>query len=67
MSNWQPIFKTESLHKAEIIKAVLLDSEIEAVVINKKDSSYHFGDIEITVEKDNVIRALKIIGDINFA
>lgn len=66
MSNWQPIFKTNSLHQAEIVKSVLLDSEIEAVLVNKRDSSYHIGEIEVTVGKSNVIRALKIIGDLDF-
>ncbi|WP_339606851.1 DUF2007 domain-containing protein [uncultured Roseivirga sp.] len=53
-------------HPAEIVKAVLLDNDIEAVLLNQKDSSYHFGSMEVKVEQSNVIKALKIIGDLNF-
>ncbi|WP_339693953.1 DUF2007 domain-containing protein [uncultured Roseivirga sp.] len=66
MSNWNSVFKTNMQHQAEIVKAVLLDNDIEAVLLNQKDSSYHFGSMEVKVEQSNVIKALKIIGDLNF-
>lgn len=67
MSNWNSVFKTNIQHQAEIVKAILLDSEIDAVLLNQKDSSYHFGNIEVKVEQSNVIKALKIIGDLDFS
>jgi hypothetical protein len=67
MSNWQSVFKTSIAHQAEIVKAVLNESEIEAIILNQKDSSYHFGSIEVKVENDNAMQALKIIGDLEFA
>jgi len=67
MSNWQTVFKTTTPHQAEIIKAVLEDLDIQSVIVNKKDSSYLFGQIELRVESENVIKTLKIIEeDINF-
>tara|TARA_R110000796_G_scaffold96719_1_gene202626 strand:- start:8494 stop:8694 length:201 start_codon:yes stop_codon:yes gene_type:complete len=66
VSNWNSVFKTNMQHQAEIVKAVLLDNDIEAVLLNQKDSSYHFGSMEVKVEQSNVIKALKIIGDLNF-
>jgi len=67
VSNWNSVFKTNIQHQAEIVKAILLDSEIDAVLLNQKDSSYHFGNIEVKVEQSNVIKALKIIGDLDFS
>lgn len=67
MSNWQTIFKTTIAHQAEIVKAVLQDLDIQSVIVNKKDSSYLFGQIELRVESENVMKSLKIIEeDINF-
>ncbi len=67
MSSWQTIFKTTNAHQAEIVKAVLQDLDIQSVIVNKKDSSYLFGQIELRVENENVIKSLKIIEeDINF-
>ncbi|MFT6053307.1 MAG: hypothetical protein ACJAS3_000009 [Roseivirga sp.] len=67
MSNWQSVFKTSIAHQAEIVKAVLNESEIEAIILNQQDSSYHFGSIEVKVENHNAMQALKIIGDLEFA
>ncbi|WP_323755222.1 putative signal transducing protein [Roseivirga sp.] len=67
MSNWNSVFKTSMQHQAEIVKDVLLDNNIEAVLLNQKDSSYHFGSMEVKVEQSNVIKALKIIGDLDFS
>ncbi len=40
---------------------MLADHEIAAFIINKQDSTYKFGDIEIYTYRDNVIRAKKLI------
>ncbi len=67
MSKFQTVFKTSLPHQAEIVKAVLADNDIPAVIINKKDSSYHIGLIEVNVNSDDVIQALRIVEDeINF-
>ncbi len=66
--NWHKVFSTDQMHKAEIVKAVLIDHQMNPVLINKKDSSYqNFGEIEIHVTAENILRARKIIeNDINF-
>ncbi|QNL20397.1 hypothetical protein HZR84_08360 [Hyphobacterium sp. CCMP332] len=61
MKNWQVVFKSDNSHRAEIVRAILDEKELNPVLINKKDSNYHFGLFEICVAPDNVIRALKII------
>ncbi len=60
--NWETIYSTDQLYLAELAKQMLHDNGIEAVVVNKRDSTYNtFGDIEVYVKRDNVIRALKLI------
>ncbi|MFC2186602.1 hypothetical protein [Peijinzhouia sedimentorum] len=52
------------LHRAEIVKAVLEDSGLMPVVVNKQDSLYNnFGNYEVLVKTDEVLKAMKIITD----
>jgi hypothetical protein len=48
---------------AELKKAILEASGIPSIIINKSDSSYHFGDVELYVKRDDVIRAKMILDD----
>lgn len=68
MDDWQPVFKDDREHRAEIVKAVLHDMGMNPVIVNKKVSQYGFGNFEIFVAPDHVMRAIKTIKeDINFA
>lgn len=67
MIDWQPVYETDSSYRAEIVRARLNDLGIEAVILNKKDSNYHFGFFEIMVQPDFVMKALQAIErDIKF-
>lgn len=67
MTKWQKIFTDELLYRAEIVKAVLDDHQIESIIISKKDTSYHFGAHELLVLPDDVLQAIRIIKEkINF-
>lgn len=48
-------------HKVEIVQAVLKDAGIESVIMNKKDSAYLFGELELYVQADDVLKAKQII------
>jgi hypothetical protein len=64
MSNWQRVYDTEIEFRASIVKDILIDSGLNPVVIKKKDRSYNdFGGFEVRVAPEEVIMALKIIGD----
>lgn len=67
MDKWQKVYESGVMHQAEIVKSVLMDMDLPAIVVNKKDSNYHFGQFEVYVSRDNVIKALKVINeDIRF-
>lgn len=59
--NWQKIYSSSFEHKLEIVKAVLEDEGINSVIVNKKDSAYLFGELELYVQNDHVMRARRII------
>jgi len=61
-SNWEVVFSTNQLYKAEIIKGMLEEEGIQAVIINKQDSSYiAFGEIELYVPREEVLNAKQIM------
>lgn len=61
-NNWEKIYGSLFLYQVEVLKSVLLDHNIPAVVINKRDSAYlSFGEIELYTQRDYVVKALQII------
>lgn len=54
---WEKILVTSNEIKIEIARQILDDMDIEAIILNKKDSSYQFGDIEIYVKRDDILNA----------
>ncbi len=61
--NWVVIYSTSRLYEAEIIKSMMADQNIECVVMNKQDSTYLFGDIEIYVPTNEALKAKQLILD----
>lgn len=60
--SWECIYTTNLQYQAEILKDLLLEEEIPAVVINKKDSSYlAFGDIEVFVHREDILKSKLIV------
>ncbi|MGZ5282943.1 MAG: CPBP family glutamic-type intramembrane protease [Bacteroidia bacterium] len=58
---WAKVFSTHSIYEAEIIAGNLESEGIHAVVVNKKDSSYGFGEAEVHVHDEDEPRALQLI------
>ena len=62
MDNWQPVFQDGSPVRAEIVKAILGENEILAVVLNKQESVYKLhGAYQVMVLKNEFLRALNIV------
>ena len=59
--NWVCIYSSKLIHKVEIVKAIFADNNINSVVVNKQDSAYLFGEIELHVHPDDVILAIQLI------
>lgn len=62
MDNWIKVFETEKQIRAEIVKGVLEENEIKAVVLNKKETVYQiFGTYQVLVLKEDLLLATNII------
>lgn len=60
--NWSLIFSTDKPFQAETIKQMLSSNGIEAVVLNKRDSSYpSIGEAEVYVTPEDEPQAKKLI------
>ncbi|SKC04207.1 Putative signal transducing protein [Sphingobacterium nematocida] len=58
---WKKITVYNSAIEAEIVKQMLEENDIPSVTMNKQDSSYLFGKIELYVHEDLEEQALRLI------
>jgi len=61
---WVKVFESVDELKIELARQLLEVIEIDSVVINKMDRTYRFGDIELYVHRDNVIRAKQALKEL---
>lgn len=62
MEGWVLVHSFNDVFTAEIARQVLLNSDIEGVVVNKRDSSYvTLGNVELYVEPANVAIANELL------
>ncbi|OFX81485.1 MAG: hypothetical protein A2X12_00940 [Bacteroidetes bacterium GWE2_29_8] len=59
--DWIKVYETNKLTNAEMMKIILGDNGVNSVIINKQDSSYGFGYIELFVDLKDKDIALQII------
>ena len=60
--NWISVYTTEHAWQAEIAKQILSENGIEAVVINKRDSSLlSFGEIKVYVSQEDSERSKELL------
>lgn len=55
------IYSTAQPYTAELVRQMLVDKNIGAFLVNKQDSTYKFGEVELYVNRDDVIRAKMLI------
>ena len=64
MAEWQKVFETESAVRSEIVKGVLEENGITAIILNKKESVYQIhGNYEVMVSSSETIQAINIINN----
>lgn len=62
MKNWTKVFEDQNQIRVEIVKGVLEDKGVAAVVLNKKESIYQVtGAYEVLVPTDQALYALQLI------
>lgn len=58
---WVNIYSTSEEYLANIARDILYENGIASVLINKKDTTYLFGELELYVERDDAIMAKYIL------
>jgi hypothetical protein len=59
---WELLYTSDKSYRVEILKSLLEEAEIDAVVLNQQDSSYiFFGEIELYVRRTDVLIARQIL------
>lgn len=62
MAEWQKVFETGAAVRAEIVKGVLEENGITAIILNKKESVYQIhGSYQVMVSSGETIAAINII------
>ncbi|MCE7056924.1 DUF2007 domain-containing protein [Algoriphagus sp. AGSA1] len=62
MENWNKVFESAMQVRAEIVKGILEEHQIQAVVLNKKETVYQiFGNFEVHVQQEDMMRATNIV------
>ncbi|MDZ7775579.1 MAG: DUF2007 domain-containing protein [Bacteroidales bacterium] len=59
--NWTKVYTSPQEFQVELLKGLLKENDIESVSLNKQDSAYHIGTIELYVPVKDAFRAKQII------
>ncbi len=60
-AGWVKIYTSADFFKSELVRQVLIDHEMEAIIINKQGFPYRIGEIEVYIHEDDFQKALEII------
>lgn len=58
---WVKIYSSSDFFKSEIVRQVLIDHEIDAVILDKQGFPYKLGDVEVYIHEANFQMAIEII------
>jgi len=65
-ANLVHIFSSGQAYQVEMVRQMLTDHNIQSFLVNKQDSAYKFGEVELYVDRDEVIRAKKLIQEFDY-
>ncbi len=60
-AGWVKIYTSADFFKSELVRQVLIDHEIEAIIIDKQGFPYRIGEVEVYLHEDEFQKALEII------
>ena len=60
-NGWINILTSTNHFQAQIIEGLLIQNRIPVIIMNKKDSSYLFGNIELYVKENDAKNAKRLI------
>jgi len=60
-AGWIKIYASTDFFKSELVRQVLIDHAIEAILINKQGFPYQIGEAEVYIHEKNSLEAQSII------
>ncbi len=61
-SSWKVVFTDTFLPKVELVKALLAEHDVPAIVLNQQDTAHRtFGEIMLLVHRENFLKAIHLI------
>lgn len=61
--DWALFYTSNKMYEIEILKGLLLENNIESYMMNKQDSLYLLGEIELYVPFDDILKAKIILSE----
>lgn len=58
---WIKIFTSSDFYRSEIVKQVLIEHDIDAVLLNKQLSGYNIGAVEVYIHQEDFSKAVEIM------
>ena len=59
--DWVKIYTSHDFFKSEIVRQILIDNEMEAVIIDKQGFPYQLGEVEVYIHQDHFQQAIELI------
>lgn len=59
--DWVCVYSTDKAYHAEVLKSFLEENGIQSIIMNKQDSVYLFGEIELFVSTEDTFLAKQLI------
>lgn len=59
--SWAKVYSSEGSFNAELVKQLLGENDIDAVIMNKKGYPYNIGEVEVYVKRESFTRSLELI------
>lgn len=61
-TDWVLLYSSNRAYETEILKGILEEEDIPAIIVNKQDSAYVvIGDIEVYVPRQDMLKATQIL------
>lgn len=60
--DWVKVYASTDAMKTELVKQVLIENNIEAVILDKQGHPYPIGEVEVYVQPEHASQANEIVG-----
>lgn len=60
-NDWVKVYTSHDYFKSEIVRQVLTENDIHAVIMDKQGFPYRFGEVEVYIPQKDFQKAIEII------